>query len=163
DPKEINQIYESTIDVLSEKYYKTKIFPENDTLYKTLFSLIQYHVQDLQHVHYDALLLFGLKILDIELTKEGGFGIDEIKRKERTSIYYSNKTCYTNMNYSYYSNTSSNRLSDVVIEYNYLASILALTSEKVYVYTERTIEGKVNTLCKIFQENMTVLESNNFP
>src|SRR5699024_2198014 len=49
DPKEINQIYESTIDVLSEKYYKTKIFPENDTLYKTLFSLIQYHVQDLQH------------------------------------------------------------------------------------------------------------------
>src|SRR5699024_5732318 len=58
DTKEINKIYESTIDVLSVKYYKTKIFPKNDTLYNTLFSLIQYHVQDLQHVHYDALVLF---------------------------------------------------------------------------------------------------------
>ena len=192
DPKEINQIYESTIDVLSEKYYKTKIFPENDTLYKTLFSLIQYHVQDLQHVHYDALVLFGLKTLDTELTKAVGFGIDEIKReemyeqfiiqareiisqqtvpntelhireKEGTLLYYANETCFPNMNFPYYSNPSSNRLRDVVIEDNYLASIFALAPEKVYVYTERPIEGKVNTLCKIFQENMTVLESNKFP
>lgn len=190
--EEINQIYDSTIDVLSEKYYKTKIFPENDTLYKTLFSLIQYHVQDLQHVHYDALVLFGLKTLDTELTKAVGFGIDEIKREEMyeqfiiqareiisqqtvpntelhireregTLLYYANETCFPNMNFPYYSNSSSNRLRDVVIEDNYLASIFALAPEKVYVYTERPIEGKVNTLCKIFQENMTVLESNKFP
>lgn len=67
------------------------------------------------------------------------------------------------MNFPYYTNPASNRLRDVVIEDNYLASVFALAPEKVYVYTERPIEGKVNTLCKIFQENMTVLESNKFP
>src|SRR5690625_3931334 len=192
DPEEINKIYESTMDVLSEKYYKTKIFPKNDTLYKTLFSLIQYHLQDLQHVHYDALVLFGLKTLDTQLTKAVGFGIDEIKREEMYEqfiirvreevsqqivpntelhimerdgllLYCANQVYFSDMNFPYHSKLSSNCLRDVIIEDNYLASIFTLAPEKIYVYTERPIEGKVNTLCKIFRENMTLLELDKFP
>ena len=192
DPEEINKIYESTINVLSEKYYKSKIFPEHETLYTTLFSLIQYHLQDLQHVHYDALVLFGLKRIDTELTKAVGFGIDEIKREEMFEdfiiharekifqqtipntelhikekdgmlLYYTNEVYFSKTNSPYDPRLSSNHLMDIAIEDTYLSSIFALAPEKIYVYTERPIEGKVNTLYKIYQENMTLLELGKFP
>lgn len=78
DAEEINRIYESTINVLCEKYYNTKIFSDNQTLYTTLFSSIQYHLRGLRHVHYDGLILFCLKPFDAQLIKAVGFGIDEL-------------------------------------------------------------------------------------
>lgn len=189
---EVNQIYDSTKTVLYDSYYNGLIFPENKTLYTSLFSLFELHIQNINNVHFDAFVLFCLKPIEGYLIKAVGFGIDEIKKEEfyqqfivqvrevlqerqilRTELHIMEKDevflfrakgmYYTKNELLNDTAFSSVSLQELEIENTYLAPILALAPEKIYVYSDRPIEGKVNTLYRIFQEDMTLLALDQFP
>lgn len=192
DDIEINQIYDSTMTILSERYFTKQIFPENETLYTTLFTIFKLHMKGKNSVHFDAIILFCLKPIEDYLIKAIGFGIDEIKREEsyqqfiikireslqerqiihtelhimeKNGVFYfhANGIYSTKMKWLSDMSFDSYILNELNVENTFLAPIVALAPEKIYVYSDRPIEGKVYTLYRIFQENMELLESDQFP
>lgn len=192
DELEINQIYDSTMAILYDRYYNKLIFPKDETLYTTLYALFELHTRDVKLVHYDAIVLFGLKSIETYLIQAVGFGIDEIKKEEYYQQFimqirealHRRQTTHTELHIMEKNNVfvfhmagmyctnngllnetsfSSKDLLELNIDNTYLAPILTLAPEKIYVYSDRPIERKVYTLYQIFQEDMKLLTLNEFP
>jgi|SRR5690625_1104857 len=189
---ELNYIYDTTTAILKESYFKKAIFPKNETLYTIAFSLFEHHLKHMKQVHYDALVLFCMKPLDEYVIKAVGYGIDEMKREEShlqfiararefvlrrqdvneelylvhkdgLHIYRADGTVYSRQELMEQMQRIPLYAIQLDIDEHYLSPVIALAPKKIYLYTDRPIEGKTHTLCRIFQENIQLYPLNHFP
>src|SRR5690625_2212805 len=82
DTEEIERICALTNWIIREKHYRSTLFPNDYSLTKYVFSLIQQNVEDTYPIHFDSLVTFCMHPLSKCLQEAVGYGIDEMKREE---------------------------------------------------------------------------------
>lgn len=189
---ELNRIYETTTDILKDTYYKAAIFPEDETLYTILFTIFKHHLHQVKQVHYDALVLFCMSPLEEYMIKAVGFGIDEMKReeayqlfivkarefvlnkadkteelhlieKEELFIFKANGIAYSKKELNNHMRRTPLYMLQLDENEHFLAPIIALAPKKIYLYSDQPMNGKSDSLCRIFQEKVQVCGVDQFP
>lgn len=190
--EELNHIYESTTAIFKDAYYQANIFPNNQTLYTFLYELFRSNLQYTDKIHFDALALFCMKPLDQYIVTAVGYGIDEMKREEAyqhfvasarefvlhrrilieeihivqngsLQFFKADGTAYSKRELQ--QNMQKTPLYIIQLDEKEfeLAPAIALAPKKIHLYSDQPIEGKVYTLCRIFQERIQLHALHQFP
>lgn len=192
NPQPLKKIYNKTNLILQDDHYVKTIFPKEDSLYEALFTLFKEQLYDMQEIYFDSFIIFSMTTMDEKLIQAVGFGIDEMKRDEVHEQFISNVKQFmrhrpdqtdsvyvlmkkeplffqaTGMIYDQQQlidkmKTTPLYLLQLDINETFISPLIALAPKNIYLYTERPIEARVYSLCRIFNRKIQVLSLEKFP